>query len=394
MPYEIVMPQLGLTMTEGSVNAWLKQPGERVDRGEMLFTVSTDKVDMEVESTGTGFLNPVAEVGKTVPVGTVIAILSDRPGEVPTTNAHTDKPPAASEANGNSISSEAAPASRGETKYPASPRARALARSLGIEIRNVTPKSGNRIVEEDVKQYHAREQTPATQTPIPTGAPLCATRRITAERTAQSFERAPHFYLGVQVDAEKLVSLRSDLAQIAERQLGFKPTYTDFLLRALTLALHERPEVNSYWQDGSIAARASIDVGFAAQTDAGLLVPVIRNTDRLGLFAVASQRRQLAERARAGSLTLNEMQGGSATLSNLGTEGVDWFQAILNPPQSVILASGSLAKRPVVIDDRIEIRHTLTLTLSADHRVLDGVAAAKFLAVIKRTIESPLELMS
>ncbi|MBV9939352.1 MAG: 2-oxo acid dehydrogenase subunit E2 [Acidobacteriaceae bacterium] len=362
MPYEIVMPQLGLTMTEGAVNTWLKQPGERVEKGEMLFSVSTDKVDMEVESTGTGFLSTLVGVGQTIPVGTVIAVLTEQPAE------------------------SAGESPNGSVKYPASPRARALAKSLGIEIGEITPKSGTRIVEEDVKQYHANR-------PAPTVAPISSVKRITAQRTAESFERAPHFYLGAEVNAGKLVVLRSELGEIAERRIGFKPTYTDFLLRALAMALGEQPGVNAYWHDRTVQRRDSADVGFAAQTDTGLVVPVIRKADGMSLFAIATKRRDLSERARAGALHPDELQGGSATLSNLGSEGVDWFQAILNPPQSVILASGSLAKRPIVVEDRLEAGYSLMLTLSADHRVLDGVAAARFLMAIKRTLENPQELL-
>lgn len=390
MQSEIVMPQLGLTMTEGSVNAWLKQPGERVQKGEMLFTVSTDKVDMEVESTGSGFLSPVVELNTMVAVGTVIAVLRDQPGhpnapERIVSNGQRSVPAEAAKPN-NTIVSALEMAPRGGT--PASPRARSLAKRLSVNLDDVTPASGTRIVEADVQAHHDRSQTKSAE-PVSTSA----ARRITAERTSQSFERAPHFYLTRQVNATKLVQFREQLQPAAQHKLGFKITYTDFLLRALALALREAQAVNAYWHDSRVVSRSSVDVGFAAQAGQGLLVPVIRNADQLSLFGLARQRKELTGKARDGKLQLQDMEGGGATLSNLGAYGIDSFQAILNPPQSVILASGAIAKRPVVIDDRIEAADTLILSLSADHRVLDGVAAAKFLAAIAGVIEDPIEVL-
>jgi len=391
MACEIIMPQLGLTMTEGSVNAWIKQPGERVQKGEMLFTVSTDKVDMEVESTGSGFLNTVVELGRTVPVGTVIAVLTDR----------QDEPvlaPAKAEENGGrgaaklpqGSPAEAVPAmpeSARERQYPASPRARTLAKNLGLDIAEVVPASGSRIVEADIKRHHE------TRKAEPRPEPMSAVKRITAERTSQSFERAPHFYLGREVNARRLVTLRDELQTTAQRKLGFKITYTDFLVRALALAVGEEKTVNAQWENGTVVSRQSVDIAFAAQTEKGLLTPVITNADALNFFETAARRKDLSDRARQGKLQPAELQGGSATLSNLGAHGVDWFQAILNPPQSVILAAGGIAKRPAVIDGSLAVADTLILSLSADHRVLDGVVAAKFLSAVVRMLENPFELL-
>jgi pyruvate dehydrogenase E2 component (dihydrolipoamide acetyltransferase) len=403
MLHEIVMPQLGLTMTEGSVNTWLKQSGDLIEKGDLLFTVSTDKVDMDVESTGRGFLSATLEPGITVPVGTVIAVLTDRPGEKgtitpgraqrsddavqqpePAPHRAAADDPAKTQLSG-SFPQPSKNTSDG-SRYPASPRARALAKSLGIEITEIMPQTGSRIVEEDVRRFDAFREKEKPERPS-------AVKRITAERTTESFQRAPHFYLGAEVNASRLVQLREELAEIAQRRLGFKLTYSDFMLKALSMALREESEVNAYWDDGSIVRRNSIDVAFAAQTETGLKAPVIRDVADLSLFQIASKRHDLADRARAGTLQLEELQGGSATFSNLGAYGVSWFQAILNLPQSVILAAGTIAKRPMVVDDRVEACHSLMLTLSADHRVLDGVAAARFLGVIQRTLEDPHELL-
>jgi pyruvate dehydrogenase E2 component (dihydrolipoamide acetyltransferase) len=175
--------------------------------------------------------------------------------------------------------------------------------------------------------------------------------------------------------------------------MGIKLTYTDFFLKALATALSQQPDVNVTWRDSDIIRNDAIDIGLAAETDHGLLVPIIRNAERLGLFELARERNVLTTKARAGALSLGEMEGGSATLSNLGAIGVDSFQAILNPPQSVILAVGRIAKRAVVMDDRLQAQFTVMLNLSADHRVLDGAAAAKFLARIRELIEAPSLLL-
>jgi pyruvate dehydrogenase E2 component (dihydrolipoamide acetyltransferase) len=367
VPYEILMPQLGLTMTEGAVTTWLKEPGDRVDKGDLVFTVQTDKVEMEVESFGRGYLEQILVAPEqVVPVGTVIAILSDQP---PGTAA-------------------AEPVTR-----PASPRARRIAQELNVDLASVKPAKGNRITEDDVRLFHqAKNGTPVSQ-PVSSPPPLLATRKVTAQRMTSSFQTAPHFYLGVEANAGELVTLRDGLVQSIITRFGVKLTYTDLFLKALAVALTEHPDVNGFWSDGSIARNKSVDIGFAVQTANGLVVPVIRDTDRLSLFELARERAALTVKAREGRLSLAEMEGGSATLSNLGHVGIDWFQAILNPPQSVILATGSIAKRPVVAGDQILAQPTVALNLSADHRVLDGVAAANFLARIRELIESPSLLL-
>ena len=388
MPYEILMPQLGLTMTEGAVTTWLKNPGDRVEKGDIVFTVQTDKVEMEVESFGQGYLDRILVApDQVVPVGTVIATLSD----------HAPGDPRAEATAGAAFSAAV------------SPRARRVAQELNVDLAGVKPAKGKRITEDDVRLFHransggsaaapaiepppstpARVIVPAAEKP----ASLPATRKITAERMASSFQSAPHFYLGVEANAAELVRLRESLVRHATDRFGVKLTYTDFFLKAIAVALTEQPRVNESWSDGNIVRRESIDVGFATQTENGLVVPVIRKGDRLSIFDVGRERAALTTKARDGKLSLAEIEGGSATLSNLGHAGIDWFQAILNPPQSVILATGRIAKRPVVVDDEIQAVPTVMLNLSADHRVLDGMAAAAFLARVRELIEAPALLL-
>jgi pyruvate dehydrogenase E2 component (dihydrolipoamide acetyltransferase) len=389
MPHNVVMPQLGLTMTEGSVSAWLKKTGDRVEKGEALFTVETDKVEMEVESTVPGYVGAIiVEPQHTVPTGTVIAVITDKPGEaVVLDQAPSGGPEAAgiqqaSGANG-APPKEAARTPAGE--FAASPRAKRLATELGVDLQHVKPARGSRITEEDVRRFH--ETSPKRAVP---GA---SARRVVAERMAASFQTAPHFYLGVEVNATELVNFRDRMRARLERD-GVRLTYTDILLKALATALREHPAVNSWWKDGEVVRHDSVDVGVAVQTESRLLVPVIRNADRLDFPALSMKRQSLAETARSGRLTLADIEGGSATLSNLGQFGIDWFQAILNPPQSVIVAAGRIAKRPVVNNDRVEVCPSFTLTLAADHRVIDGVAAAQFLSLMKKFLEYPPLMMT
>ncbi len=410
MSYNVVMPHLGLTMEEGSVVSWKKQLGEHVDKGEVLFTVETDKAEMEVESNDTGYLNSIhVELGEKVPVGSVIAILGDGPASV---TAVSPSPVATAVSTSEAAGPVREPAAEGRgsassddkpfkkmsppAEYVASPRARRLAEKLGIDIAQVRPLRNQRIVEEDVRRFQSSRQqvdaSPSSPEPNSPAASLSSraatARKIVAKRTAQSFHTAPHFYLGAEANASDLIRLREQLLEPCNRQTGVRLTYTDFFLRAMALGLKEHPEVNAYWLDDDVHLRDSIDIGFAVQTAAGLLVPVIRKADR-PLFDLARQRHALAEKAKAQKLTLPEMEGGGATLSNLGGSGVDWFQAILNPPESVILATGRIAKRAAVVQDRLEVCPTVVLSLSVDHRVLDGVVGSNFLRRIKEVIENP-----
>lgn len=391
MQQEIVMPQLGLTMTEGAVSAWMKKPGDRVERGEILFLVQTDKVEMEVESFISGVLeNVLVEPEVVVKVGTVIATVEDGRSAAPKDIPKKMEAPVAVP-NGSLPSPAGGTSRREKGTVPVSPRARKMAESLGIDLASVTPAKGARIVEEDIRRFH--EKTVAREPQPPQGSTPRSGRTVVAQRMAESFHSAPHFYLTVQVDATKLVDLRTASVEILRARTGVKPTYTDFFLRALAQALSENPAVNSFWSANAVEQRSTIDLSIAVQTEQGLLTPVLRQADRLTFAELIKQRSALVEKATTRKLTLQDLEGGSATLSNLGNHKIDEFHAILNPPQSIILATGQIAKRPVVIDDRVEARSTIFLTLSADHRVLDGVVGAAFLDRIRELLENPHALL-
>ncbi len=345
MRQEIVMPQLGLTMTEGAVAAWMKKPGDQIDRGEILFLVQTDKVEMEVESFVSGHLDSIlVEPEVLVKVGTVIATVEDgRPGPKET------------------VKQEVVEKVSVKREVPVSPRARKLAASLSVDLASISPSNGTRIVEEDIRRFHEGSPKPT---------PPSSARNVIAERMTLSFQSAPHFYLTAHVDVSKLVELRNTSVDLFQQRHGVKVTYTDFFVRAMAIALQENPDVNSFWNRDRSERRKAIDVAIATQTAHGLLTPVVRNADKLNFGELAKQRSALVEKARSRKLTLNEMEGGSATLSNLGTHKIDEFHAILNPPQSVILATGQIAKRPMVVGDKVEARSTVFLTLSSPHRIM------------------------
>jgi pyruvate dehydrogenase E2 component (dihydrolipoamide acetyltransferase) len=297
-----------------------------------------------------------------------------------------------------------------------SPLARRLAEDENVDLAQVRGSGpGGRIVEDDVRRTVDRLGAPGAprpaqeplvaprplQVPPPPRAPevepLSGIRRVVAERMTHSFTTAPHFYLSAEVEATALVRLREGLRPKVEAATGAKLTVTDILLKICAQALAEFPEVNVAWAEdvpgGGLVRRTEINVGLAVSLDAGLMVPVLHGADRLTLGEIARRRADLVDRARNGKLSLGELEGGTFTLSNLGMYGVDQFQAILNPPQSAILAVGRIKDRPVAVDGAVVVRPTMHLSLSVDHRALDGAQAARFLERVAQLIQEPYLLL-
>ncbi len=401
MAIEITVPRLGWSMEEGIFAGWLKADGDAVVSGEPLFALESEKVTMEVESLDHGILHVPAAApaaGGVVTVGQLLGFLL-HPGE--TAPAETPAgPPARATATAGASGLVAATATAGASglvaatassprvratpdcpdltggdiassptaratvdcivpgmqMVPASPRARATAKKLGIDIAHAQPREGaRRIVEADVLRL---KPSPA--------------RGAIATRLEESF-RAPHFYLHADANVEALAALRH-----AHRPAS----YNDFLLKAIAIALVRHPRVNAYWDNGAVVPRTTQHIALAAQIGDTLYTPVIENPAEKSLAQIARDREQaLAQRSHGNH--------ASATLSNLGPFGVDRFEAILNPPQSVIIAVGRIAKRPVVIDDQVVARLTMPISLSVDHRVVDGVPAAQFLQTLIAILESP-----
>lgn len=438
MAKKVIMPKFGMDQEEGTVATWLKKEGDVVEKGEPILEVETDKVNMEVEANADGILAGIsAGPGQTVPIGQVIAYILQPGEELPAATSKPAQPAAApapsaaaapapvkttpvaervAQTHGINVQT-VAPARAGEritradvearlAHQPAEdngairavPAARRLARELGIDLAQVSGSGpGGRIQSHDVRQAAEAAQRPA---PAPASAPaapgeravgrrvpLTAMRRIIAERLTASVQTIPQFTVSMDVNVERALDMVADLRTTSGE---VKVTLTAFLVKACAWALGRHPGVNASYGAEAITEWADINIGVAVSVEQGLLVPVVRHADRLGALEIAAQLADLGQRARAGKLQPQEMQGGTFTISNLGMFGADHFTAIINPPEAAILAVSRAAKVPVVTeDDRIEIKQMARLTLTADHRLVDGAKAAQFLADLKQAIERP-----
>jgi len=420
---EVVMPRLSDTMEEGTIARWLKQPGDPVRRGEVIAEIETDKATMDLEAYEDGVLERiVAEEGATVPLGGPIAVIGTGTGTAPPVPS-APSPAAAPRpvaVTASSVSETAAPAppppepagpaSSGPAP-PGSPLARRLARSHGIDLATIPGTGpGGRVVRADVEAAIAAAGTasppiPGSAVPAPPAepgraaplgedteeVPLTTVRRLTAERLTQS-ARAPHFHLTTVVDAEALVAFHARLSEAVAADEG-RITLTDVLIKACAAMLRGHPELNSSWGAQAILRHRRVNVGLAVAVPDGLVVPVVHDADRKALAEIAAEAHGLAERARAGRLSLDEITGGTFTVSNLGMYGIEHFTAVINPPQAAILAVGAIRAEPVVRDGAVVAGTTMRLTLGIDHRVLDGAGAAVCLADLRRALENPVSIL-
>jgi pyruvate dehydrogenase E2 component (dihydrolipoamide acetyltransferase) len=420
------MPALGIAQETGVLVAWLKAEGDEVSKGEPLMEVETDKATVEVEASASGTLaNVTAQPGDNIPVGQVIALIL-APGESapapPAEESSLEKPEERAEipisplaariaaehkvdlrqipAKGTRIQKEdvlayleMSPAGSAETtsgngRALASPKARRLAQESGLELTAISGSGPEgAVLAADVL---AAAETRATA-PAPAGETLPVSRmwQVMAQRLSQSWTSVPHFYLTAEVNVSALIDWRAKLLQ----RLAEKVTFTDLLVKLVAAALRKHPRLNAKWENESIILNPEINIGLAVAVEEGLLVPVIHRADRLGLADLAARRKDLVARAQVGKLSLAEMSGGTFTLSNLGMFGVDAFSAIVNPPQAAILALGRIADRVVPVEGQPAVRPMLTLTLSCDHRVVDGARGAEFLQTLVSFIEDPLGVL-
>lgn len=440
---EIRLPQLGQTVEEASIVQWHKQEGEPVKQGELLFSVQTDKAEIECESTASGVLRKILlEPDREAPVLTVVALVGEADEPLPDLGPYlsairgavlAEEVPAESRPPRQPVTSPASARARHAVplhpsgKPPISPRARHQAHELGVDAAFAVPTgaasidSGPRVTEEDVVAYAERARqvkaTPtarrvaqkqgvditrvtgtgprekivkedvrkAAATPRATDGirsiPLTPVRRIIAERMAESKASAPHYYVTMEVDATAAAAFR-------ESTTSFKPSYNDLILFAVARALQRHPEVNARWAGDAIEISEDINLAFAVALPAGLVAPVIRRVQDKTLLEIHTEARALVDKARSGKLTPDDYAGSTFTVSNLGPFGVDYFTAIINPPNSAILAVGQIKDKPVAIEGSIQIRPMATLTLSSDHRVIDGAQAAQFMSALRQILES------
>jgi len=387
MATNIIMPQGGQDITEGLVVRWFKKEGEPLRRGEVICEVETEKAVFEVEAPGDGvLLKIVAPAGTKVRVFAVIGIVG-APGEAIDSDLPGTAPAPADHAIDIAAIRRRAAGRVGEPeKAPASGRARRLASERGVDLSDVTGSGpGGRIVEKDILLHVEKRKLPV-EALRGRSTPLSPMRRTIARRMGQSKQTIPHFYATVSADVTTALERRDRL----QRETGADISVTDLILKATALALRAFPAMNCRLQSDQIVWLEDVNIGMAVMRDDGVMVPVLTRVDRLGLEDIARRSAEAAAAARAGRQA--GLEPACFTVSNLGMLGVDSFTAIINPPEAGILAVGRIGKRPVVKNDEVCIRSMLTLTLSVDHRIVDGALAAKFIAQIRHHLENPLTL--
>jgi pyruvate dehydrogenase E2 component (dihydrolipoamide acetyltransferase) len=432
MATDVIMPALELAQENGKVLRWLKAPGDRVRKGEALVEIETDKITTEIEAPASGVLGDVtAREGDVVPVGQAIArIVEDAGAPAAGTGAGAGSPavkasPLArrlAEQHGVDLAQIRTASGRIEkadvlayverqgqaTARPAgadgtaarttlaSPKARRLAAERGVDIATLRGSGPDgAIVAADVLAAQAPAPSRAAEvvaapTPVqPAAAGVSNVWRIMAERMTASWTSAPHFYLVREVNVSRLVSW----LERARKRTGARITYTDLVVKLVAAALAQHPRANVSWKDGTLVQHPEINIGLAVALDDGLVVPVVHRADTLGLAELAARREDVVGRAQAGKLRPADIQGGVFTISNLGMYGVDAFNAIVNPPQAAILAVGRIADRVVALNGQPAVQPTMVLTLSCDHRALDGARGAQFLGTLADLIEEPLSLL-
>lgn len=412
MPIQILMPTAAGDAADAAVARWAHRPGDAVRKGVALVDIETDKAVVEVEAPADGVLAVilVPEGTRGLPADAVLGLIATAGEDAKTVAAAAAASPAAAApgappaaaattASEPGASAEAPTASR---RIAASPLARRLARQAGLAITGLSGSGPHgRIVKVDIERaLAARPTAPAaapTSPPPPRTVATAATlvphtpmRRIIAQRLAESKRTIPHFYLSVDCDVQALLALRSQLDAL----VGFKPSVNDFVVRAVALAMKRVPSVNASWGDEGMRQHASVDVSVAVATPGGLVTPIVRQADGKTLAMINAEVKALAARAREGRLKPDEYQGGGFTISNLGMHGVREFYAIVNPPQSAILAVGACEARPVVRNGQVVAGMQMTCSLSADHRVIDGAVGAEFLATVRGLLEAPLALLA
>jgi pyruvate dehydrogenase E2 component (dihydrolipoamide acetyltransferase) len=385
VPTEVIMPALGMAQETGKLLRWMRNEGDTVTKGEPLMEIETDKVTVEIEAPADGTLAGItAAEGDDVPVGRAIAfVLAD--GEalpeavaVPAVSVSTASAPVVASSNGPSTAVHT-PGRR----VLASPKARRLARERGVRIEDLQGTGPHGAIQ--AADVVAGEQRAASAQPVVSNA-----WKTMADRMQQSWREVPHFFLERDLDATRLNSWRETI----RRRPGYeKVTHTDLLIVICAAALLEHPRVNATWRDGTIHHQETISVGIAVATDEALIVPVVHGADRLELKAVAQARIDLVARARERKLRQADVTEGTFTISNLGMFGVDAFHAIVNTPQAAILAVGRILDRVVAVDGEPTVRPTMTVSLSFDHRVVDGAEGARFLDTLAALVEEPAGLV-
>jgi len=439
MPIDVFMTQLSPTMTEGKIARWLKKEGDTLESGEVLVEIETDKATMEVEVIEEGILHKIiATEGTLIPVGAAIAVIAEDGEEVPAdympessgeapvleTTATEDIPPSPEPvakaiastptAKARSLTDEdklAVARAAQDKRIKASPLARRLAKQKGINIAHIqgTGPRG-RIVKADIEQAAKRginlgaspSFVPTAIRPLPTG-PMpyhddeydaienSMMRKAIARRLVESKQQVPHFYLSVDVSMDRLMDLRAQLNESADG--AFKLSVNDFIVKAVSKALVDVPAANASWTDTHTLQHKHAHISIAVAIEGGLITPIVRFSEQKGIVDISNEIKELAGKARKGELKPEEYTGGTFSISNLGMYGIKQFQAIVNPPEGAILAVGGTEERAVAENGQVVVKKMMTLTLSCDHRVVDGAVGAECLNAIKKHLECPASVL-
>ena len=421
MATEVIMPKVDMDMSHGRVLAWRVKEGQTVEKGEPLFDIETDKAAMEVESPASGTVRDLVEENVDVAIGEPVAFIYADGESIPAPagapasaaiNAQPDPSPATDQPAGSITETDVTIPSGGpgrngaavdespHGKLRASPVARRIARDNGIDLARISgsgPKG--RILREDVESWIAASSTsPAVSTEeSPTQrsdgllVPNSPMRKVIAKRLQESKQSAPHFYLTMDCQADDLLASRLKIDQAVPE--GKKVSINDMIVMAAAKALRAVPEVNASWHDEHIELFPSANIAIAVAIEGGLVTPVIHHADSLSLSEISDRSAALAQSARAGKLGRDDLANGTFTISNLGMYGIREFAAVINPPQGAILAVGACEKRPVVNGDTLDIATMMTVTLSCDHRVVDGAVGARWLQAFKGLVENPMAML-
>ena len=432
----VEMPKMGDTMEEGKILRWLKHEGDTVKKGESLAEVETDKVNIEIEAFASGVLRKIlVQEGESAPIGAQIALIGSPDEPLPTGASDEDAATATREApTASSVPAPArgsttgrpeptAPTATAASAAPApapagghgrifiSPIARRLAEEHQLDYAQIRGTGPNgRIIKMDVEAALAQQAAapapampaaPAFE-PVPAAIegeevveiPLTSMRRTIAKRLSQSMQTAPHFYVTSVIDTGKLAELRRQINEYAASEPHpVKVSFNDLIIKAVARALVRMPQVNVSFAEDRLIQKKQVNVGMAVALETGLIVPVIKHADQRSVLDIAREARRLAEAARSGKLKPDDLSGGTFTVSNLGMYDVESFTAVINPPESAILAVGSITPTPVVENGQVVVRDRMKVTLSSDHRAIDGAIAARFLQEVKRLLEEPFGLL-
>ena len=436
----VEMPKMGDSMEEGKILRWIKKEGEPVKKGEMLAEVETDKVNIEIEAFASGILRKIiVPEGTAAPVGSKIALIgaSDEPlpgnlgenGAGVQTSANSEPQvkdvPSQVPVGVNTLSSSGITTSGTQGRIFISPLARRLAAENHLDYATVQGTGPNgRIIKMDIEAALKRQPPAITPAPVPAAEPvmplgaqpvpaapepalaaaidsnevveipLTAMRRTIARRLSQSMQTSPHFYVTSVIDTDKLAAFRQQINEYAANDPSpVKVSFNDLIVKAVAKALLRIPRVNVSFAEDRLLQKKQVHIGVAVALEQGLIVPIVRNADQRGILDIARETQRLAEAAREGKIRPEEFSGGTFTVSNLGMFDVDSFTAVINPPESAILAVGSITPTPAVVDGQVVVRNRMKVTLSSDHRAIDGAIAARFLQEVKRLLEEPFGLV-